>query len=54
NLGFDGFDIGGAGGTSFAAIESKRGNQENDSLTRVLGDVFREWGNPTPVSVFNV
>jgi isopentenyl-diphosphate delta-isomerase len=54
NLGFNGFDIGGAGGTSFAAIESKRGNQENDSLTRVLGDVFREWGNPTPVSVFNV
>jgi len=54
NLGFDGFDIGGAGGTSFAAIESKRDNQENDSLTRVLGEVFREWGNPTPVSVFNV
>ena len=54
NLGFDGFDIGGAGGTSFAAIESIRGNQDEDNLTRSPGEVFREWGNPTPVSVINV
>ena len=54
NLGFDGFDVGGVGGTSFAAIESIRGNSEDEELTRVLGEVFREWGNPTPVSVINV
>jgi len=54
NLGFDGFDVGGTGGTSFAAIESKRGNQEDEEFSRVLGDVFREWGTPTPVSVIIV
>jgi isopentenyl-diphosphate delta-isomerase len=53
NLGFDGFDVGGAGGTSFAAIEAKRANQD-DGLTRVPGEVFREWGTPTPISIINV
>ncbi|MHA2007684.1 MAG: type 2 isopentenyl-diphosphate Delta-isomerase [Promethearchaeota archaeon] len=51
NLGFDGFDIGGAGGTSFAAIESKRNNFNNQLFTRDPTEVFREWGIPTPVSI---
>jgi isopentenyl-diphosphate delta-isomerase len=53
-LGFDGFDVGGTGGTSFAAIESKRNNFDNDKYSRNPADVFREWGIPTPVSVINV
>ena len=53
-LGFDGFDVGGAGGTSFAAIESKRNNFDNDMYTRNPADVFREWGIPTPVSIVKV
>jgi isopentenyl-diphosphate delta-isomerase len=53
-LGFDGFDVGGAGGTSFAAIESKRNNFDNDKYSRNPADVFREWGIPTPVSIVNV
>ncbi|NHJ21298.1 MAG: type 2 isopentenyl-diphosphate Delta-isomerase [Candidatus Lokiarchaeota archaeon] len=53
-LGFDGFDVGGAGGTSFAAIESKRNNFDNDMYSRNPADVFREWGIPTPVSIVNV
>jgi len=53
-LGFDGFDVGGTGGTSFAAIESKRDNFDNDKYSRNPADVFREWGIPTPVSIINV
>lgn len=53
-LGFDGFDVGGSGGTSFAAIESKRKNFDNDKYSRNPADVFREWGIPTPVSTINV
>ena len=52
NLGFDGFDIGGAGGTSFAAIESYRNS--NDDRIRDLASTFKEWGIPTPVSILNV
>jgi isopentenyl-diphosphate delta-isomerase len=54
DLGFDGFDVGGAGGTSFAAIESYRNKNNSDIFNRKLADVFREWGIPTPVSVLNV
>ncbi|MFX1315395.1 MAG: type 2 isopentenyl-diphosphate Delta-isomerase [Promethearchaeota archaeon] len=54
DLGFDGFDVGGAGGTSFAAIESYRNKNDMNKYSRKLSDVFREWGIPTPVSVFNV
>jgi isopentenyl-diphosphate delta-isomerase len=50
-LGFDGFDVGGTGGTSFAAIESKRNNFDNQKYTRDPADVFKEWGIPTPVSI---
>ncbi|NVM36872.1 MAG: type 2 isopentenyl-diphosphate Delta-isomerase [Candidatus Lokiarchaeota archaeon] len=53
-LGFDGFDVGGAGGTSFAAIESIRDDYSYEVYTRKIADTFREWGIPTPVSIINV
>ena len=53
-LGFDGFDIGGMGGTSFAAIESNRENYNNQKYTRNPAEIFREWGIPTPVSIEQV
>lgn len=53
-LGFDGFDVGGTGGTSFAAIESKRNNFNNEKYTRNPADVFKEWGIPTPISIVYV
>jgi len=53
-LGFDGFDVGGAGGTSFSAIESKRNNFNNQKYSRDPAEVFREWGVPTPISVIYV
>ncbi len=54
DLGFNGFDVGGAGGTSFAAIESYRNKDNINRYSRKLADVFREWGIPTPVSILNV
>ncbi len=48
---FDGFDVGGAGGTSFAAIESYRNNESAVNFTRKASSIFREWGIPTPVCV---
>lgn len=53
-LGFDGYDIGGTGGTSFAAIESNRDNFDNEKYSRNPAEVFREWGIPTPISILNV
>ncbi|MFW9895201.1 MAG: type 2 isopentenyl-diphosphate Delta-isomerase [Candidatus Thorarchaeota archaeon] len=53
-LGFDGFDVGGTGGTSFAAIESLRNNFDNQKYTRDPAEVFKEWGIPTPVSIVYV
>ncbi|MBN1802285.1 MAG: type 2 isopentenyl-diphosphate Delta-isomerase [Candidatus Lokiarchaeota archaeon] len=54
NIGFNGFDVGGAGGTSFADIEYYRSNKVNEKYTRNPAVLFREWGNPTPVSVLYV
>ena len=49
--GVKGIDVGGAGGTSFAAVEAVRSQQRGlDDLAR-LGWVFKDWGIPTPVSV---
>ncbi len=50
-LGFDGFDVGGTGGTSFAAIEERRNKYNSEKYTRNPAEVFREWGIPTPVSI---
>ncbi|MFX1238871.1 MAG: type 2 isopentenyl-diphosphate Delta-isomerase [Promethearchaeota archaeon] len=50
-LGFNGFDIGGAGGTSFADIEYHRNNAINEIYSRNPAQIFREWGNPTPISI---
>ena len=53
-LGFDGYDVGGAGGTSFAAIESLRNLNFSKNFSRNPALVFREWGIPTPASVHYV
>jgi isopentenyl-diphosphate delta-isomerase len=42
-------DVGGAGGTSFAAVEYYR--SEANSVQHFLGDVFWDWGIPTAVSL---
>ncbi|MCW4002980.1 MAG: type 2 isopentenyl-diphosphate Delta-isomerase [Candidatus Bathyarchaeota archaeon] len=43
-------DVGGVGGTSFAAVEYYR-SQEADGVQRFLGEAFWDWGIPTAVSL---
>lgn len=44
-------DVGGAGGTSMAAIEMYRSRAHKDDASASLGAVFRDWGIATPVSL---
>jgi len=53
-LGVKGIDVGGAGGTSFAAVEYYRAKGEGNSFQRRLGDVFWDWGIPTAASIVEV
>ena len=46
-----GIDVGGAGGTSFAAIEHYRAKMINDKLHERGGKTFWDWGIPTPTSI---
>jgi isopentenyl-diphosphate delta-isomerase len=47
--GVSAIDVGGVGGTSFAAVEYYR--SEANSVQRYLGNVFWDWGIPTAVSL---
>src|SRR5919199_5659859 len=51
DLGVAALDVGGVGGTSFAAIEGLRAAERGDERTRRLGEALRDWGIPTAVSV---
>ncbi|MGI9145578.1 MAG: type 2 isopentenyl-diphosphate Delta-isomerase [Chloroflexota bacterium] len=53
-LGIAGLDVGGVGGTSFAAVEGLRAEAQGASASHVLGELLRDWGIPTPVSVVGV
>ena len=44
-------DVGGAGGTSYAVIEALRARAQGDDAGHHLGELLREWGLPTAVSV---
>lgn len=44
-------DVGGAGGTSYAVIEALRARAQGDDAGHHLGELLREWGVPTAVSV---
>jgi len=47
-LGVEGIDVGGAGGTSWAAVEAYR---DRGAVKHQLGITFWDWGIPTAVSV---
>jgi isopentenyl-diphosphate delta-isomerase len=49
-----GIDVGGAGGTSFAAIEHFRSKMKFDRLHERGGKTFWDWGIPTPKSILEV
>lgn len=50
-LGVKAIDVGGVGGTSFAAIEALRAQDRGDTPRARLGQVFRDWGMPSAVAV---
>ena len=50
-LGVKAIDVGGVGGTSFAAIEAMRAQDRGDVARARLGEVFRDWGVPSAVAV---
>ena len=53
-LGVKALDVGGVGGTSFAAVEGLRAEAQGAGGAQRLGEVFRDWGIPTPVAVVGV
>ncbi len=52
--GVKGIDIGGAGGTSWAAVEACRAKALGNRRRARLGETFWDWGLPTAVSVVEV
>ncbi len=44
-------DVGGTGGTSFAAVEYYRTRGQENSVQHFLGDAFWDWGIPTVASL---
>lgn len=51
DLGVAALDVGGAGGTSFAAVEGLRARAQGAAGASRSGELLRDWGIPTPVSV---
>jgi isopentenyl-diphosphate delta-isomerase len=49
-----GIDVGGAGGTSFAAVEVFRARRKRHAAGERLGTTFWDWGIPAPVSVLEI
>lgn len=49
-----GIDVGGAGGTSFSAVEFYRAKIKGDIHNIRAGQTFWDWGIPTPTSILQV
>jgi len=49
-----GIDVGGAGGTSFSAVEYYRAKIKDDKHNMRGGETFWDWGIPTPISILKV
>ncbi len=54
SIGVDAIDCGGAGGTSWSAVEYYRALKEEDDVKSYLGKVFWDWGIPTALSVIMI
>lgn len=51
NAGVKAIDIGGVGGTSFAAVEYHRVSKEQGEVQLFLGEALWDWGIPTAISL---
>ena len=54
SVGVSAVDVGGVGGTSWAAVEYYRALKENDAVKAQLGLDFWDWGIPTALSIIMV
>lgn len=54
SIGIDAIDCGGAGGTSWSAVEYYRALKEEDEIQSYLGKIFWDWGIPTALSVIMI
>jgi len=54
DTGIKAIDVGGAGGTSFSAVEAYRARKRNDKIQEELGKIFWNWGIPTPYSLIEI
>lgn len=54
NAGVKAIDVGGTGGTSFAAVEFFRTKGEENRIQHQLGDAFWDWGIPTVSSIIEI
>jgi isopentenyl-diphosphate delta-isomerase len=44
-------DVGGAGGSSMSALEAARSRSHGAAATQRIGQLYRDWGIPTPIAV---
>lgn len=51
SCGVSAIDVGGAGGSSMSAIEAARSQSRGDVRTMNIGQLYRDWGIPTPIAV---
>lgn len=51
SCGIAALDVGGAGGTSMSAMEAVRSAERGDGRTHAIGQLYRDWGIPTPISL---
>ena len=51
DCGVSAIDVGGAGGSSMMLMETYRALARDDALSTGIGQVFSDWGIPTPVAV---
>jgi isopentenyl-diphosphate delta-isomerase len=51
DAGVKAIDVGGVGGTSFAAVEYYRSSTKKDAVQNFLGEAFWDWGIPTAISL---
>ena len=51
SCGVDAIDVGGAGGSSMAAMEAARSETRGDEQMLNIGTLYRDWGIATPIAV---